>query len=238
MINITEILKEKSAGTKLWSPIFGTVYLREVYKDCVGNNVIDIDDAAHVTWGFAGDGRFNSVVTDGNKNGETMLFPSKKMKDWSKFAWKEGDFLGNVTDKFFPKIVVFKKFVDEDYSTFESTCGLTVETKLAKYSIQSTLSYCKMKNEDSIRIAKEKIDELLREEEVANSPDHTFQPFDKVLVRDHESSRWVPTFFTSKGEKKRSNFPYETLSGCYAQCIPYNEKTKHLLGTTEPYKED
>lgn len=238
MINIADILKEKSSGTKLWSPIFGTVYLREVYKDCVGNNVIDIDDATHVTWGFAGDGRFNSVVTDGNKNGETMLFPSKKMKDWSKFAWKEGDFLGNVTDKFFPKIVVFKKFVDEDYSTFESTCGLTVETKLAKYSIQSTLSYCKMKNEDAIRIAKEKIDELLREEEAANSPDHTLQPFDKVLVRDTKRETWSSTFFSYMVKDKETRYPYMTASGAFAFCIPYNEETKHLLGTNKTYEED
>lgn len=237
MINIADILKEKSSGTKLWSPIFGTVYLREVYKDCVGNNVIDIDDAAHVTWGFAGDGRFNSVVTDGNKNGETMLFPSKKMKDWSKFAWKEGDVLVNTTDKFFPKIVVFKKFVNEEYSTFESTCGLTFETKLAKGTIQSTLSYCKMKNEDDIRIAKEKIDELIREEEAANSPDHTLQPFDKVLVRDCRQDCWQPSFFGVKSKIGDGSF-YSTTSGFYPQCIPYNEKTKHLLGTTKPYKED
>lgn len=237
MINITEILKEKPVGTKLWSPIFGTVCFRKVLKDCEVTTNIGIEDAAHVFWRFQEDGRFYSAATDGNKNGETMLFPSKKMKDWSKFAWKEGDILANVTDKFFPKIVVFKKFVDEDYSTFESTCGLTVETKLAKYSIQSTLSYCKMKNEDAIRIAKEKIDELLREEEAANSPDHTFQPFDKVLVRDIKTEVWRPSFFGYKNDS--TLFPYATTSGMFRYCIPYNEKTKHLLGTTESYyKED
>lgn len=129
--------------------------------------------------------------------------------------------------------------MDEDYSTFESTCGLTSETKLVKYSIQSTLSYCKMKNEDSIRIAKEKIDELIREEEAANSPDHTFQPFDKVLVRDSEQDYWKPNLFGFKSKEEDDDYPYATLSCCYAQCIPYNENTKHLLGTTEPYnKED
>lgn len=226
-MNIIDILKYKLPQTPLYDVVIGApVYLRDCSNDKIfcyySNKIIEYN---------------NEGKLYDNHNAIQALTPSKKMKDWSKFAWKEGDFLGNVTDKFFPKIVVFKKFVDEDYSTFESTCGLTVETKLAKYSIQSTLSYCKMKNEDDIRIAKEKIDELLREEEAANSPDHTFQPFDKVLVRDCRQDYWKPTFFGFKNENKE-NYPYLTASGFYAQCVPYNEKTKHLLGTTEPYKED
>ena len=235
MINIAEILKEKPKGTKLWTPIFGTVLLDGIFEYSDDDILISVEGAPVSPWNFTIDGKFST--TQGNRNGEIMLFPSKKMKDWSKFAWKEGDILVNVTDKFFPKIVVFKKFVDDDYSTFESTCGLTVETKLAKYSIQSTLSYCKMKNEDSIRIAKEKIDELIREEEAANSPDHTLQPFDKVLVRDTKDDAWRPSFWGYK--KDDGPFPYTTASGVFKYCIPYNEKTKHLLGTTEPYyKED
>lgn len=236
MINIADILKEKSSGTKLWTPIFGTVCFRKVLKESDGTTNISIEDAAHVFWRFQEDGRFYSAATDGSRNGEIMLFPSKKMKDWSKFAWKEGDVLVNTTDKLFPKIIVFKKFVGEDYSTFESTCGLTAETKLVKYSIQSTLSYCKMKNEDSIRIAKEKIDELIREEEAANSPDHMLQPFDKVLVRDIKTEVWRPSFWGYKNDS--TLFSYATTSGMFRYCIPYNENTKHLLGTTEPYKED
>lgn len=234
MINIADILKEKSSGTKLWTPIFGALSLIRMKNVSSGEVEIIVGESPFSSWVFTEDGKFATPY--GNKNGETMLFPSKKMKDWSKFAWKEGDVLVNTTDKFFPKIVVFKKFVDDDYSTFESTCGLTVETKLAKYSIQSTLSYCKMKNEDSIRIAKEKIDELIREEEAANSPDHTLQPFDKVLVRDTKEEVWRPSFWGCKDDS--SPFPYVTAFGNFRYSIPYNEKTKHLLGTTESYEED
>lgn len=227
-MNIIDILKYKLPQTSLYDVVIGApVYLRGCTNDKIlcfySNKVIEYNN----------EGKLYS-----NNAAIQVLTPSKKMKDWSKFAWKEGDFLVNTTDKFFPKIVVFKKFVDEDYSTFESTCGLTSETKLVKYSIQSTLSYCKMKNEDSIRIAKEKIDELLKEEEDGNSPDHTFQPFDKVLVRDSEQDYWKPNLFGFKSKEEDDNYPYATLSYCYAQCIPYNEETKHLLGTTEPYKED
>lgn len=234
MINIAEILKEKPKDTMLWSPIFGKVTFSRFTKSLFGEPLIAIVTDSHF-WCFTKEGKFES---ENQAQAEMTIFPSKKMKDWSKFAWKEGDILVNTTDKFFPKIVVFKKFVDEDYTTFESTCGLTSETKLVKYSIQSTLSYCKMKNEDDVRITKEKIDELIREEEAANSPDHTLQPFDKVLVRDSERGHWKPNLFGFKSKEEDDDYPYATLSCCYAQCIPYNEKTKHLLGTTEPYKED
>lgn len=225
-MNIIDILKYKLPQTSLYDVVIGApVYLRGCTNDKIlcfySNKVIEYNN----------EGKLYS-----NNAAIQVLTPSKKMKDWSKFAWKEGDVLVNTTDKFFPKIVVFKKFVDEDYSTFESTCGLTVETKLAKYSIQSTLSYCKMKNEDDIRIAKEKIDELIREEEAANSPDHTLQPFDKVLVRDTKEEVWRPSFWGCKDDS--APFPYVTALGNFRYSIPYNEKTKHLLGTTEPYKED
>lgn len=225
-MNIIDILKYKLPQTSLYDVVIGApVYLRGCTYDKIlcfySNKVIEYNN----------EGKLYS-----NNAAIQVLTPSKKMKDWSKFAWKEGDFLVNTTDKFFPKIVVFKKFVDENYSSFESTCGLTSETKLVKYSIQSTLSYCKMKNEDSIRIAKEKIDELIREEEAANSPDHMLQPFDKVLVRDIKTEVWRPSFWGYKNDS--TLFSYATTSGMFRYCIPYNENTKHLLGTTEPYKED
>lgn len=225
-MNIIDILKYKLPQTPLYDVVIGApVYLRDCSNDKIfcyySNKIIEYN---------------NEGKLYDNHNAIQALTPSKKMKDWSKFAWKEGDVLVNTTDKPFPKIIVFKKFVGEDYSTFESTCGLTVETKLAKYSIQSTLSYCKMKNEDDIRIAKEKIDELIREEEAANSPDHMLQPFDKVLVRDIKTEVWRPSFWGYKNDS--TLFSYATTSGMFRYCIPYNEETKHLLGTTEPYKED
>ena len=62
-----------------------------------------------------------------------------------------------------------------------------------------------------------------------------FQPFDKVLVRDRDEDEWEPDFFL-RYEPIPGNF-YAMISGAYwTQCIPYNEKTKHLLGTTKSGK--
>ena len=65
---------------------------------------------------------------------------------------------------------------------------------------------------------------------------NTLQPFDKVLVRVDNKSIWEPDFFGYKGED------YDTYVMCisdrilvesWEQCIPYNEETKHLVGTRE-----
>ena len=56
---------------------------------------------------------------------------------------------------------------------------------------------------------------------------NTLQPFDKVLVRNYNNRIWEPDFFGYiKGDWVWS------LQTAYNQCIPYNEETKHLVGTT------
>ena len=60
----------------------------------------------------------------------------------------------------------------------------------------------------------------------------TLNPFDKVLVRDTQSNPWRCSIF-SHIETDRHLFPYATIGWNYSYCIPYNEDTKHLVGTTE-----
>ena len=61
-----------------------------------------------------------------------------------------------------------------------------------------------------------------------------FKAFDKVLVRNYDSWRWRINLFSHY--EKDTQFKYACLSGNFLQCIPYNEQTKHLLGTTDEYK--
>ena len=60
----------------------------------------------------------------------------------------------------------------------------------------------------------------------------TLKPFDKVLVRDTHSKPWRCSLF-SHIETDRHLFPYATSGGNYSYRIPYNDDTKHLVGTTE-----
>ena len=75
--------------------------------------------------------------------------------------------------------------------------------------------------------------------EIKSDSTHEFKKFDPVLVRDSDGEPWRLGVFDSMRYKDNSVFKY-TVMGCvpYAQCIPLNEKTEHLLGTTEDYKEE
>lgn len=61
-----------------------------------------------------------------------------------------------------------------------------------------------------------------------------FKAFDKVLVRDSNDYKWKAGFFSHYSEGL--NYPFICVGGGYGQCIPYNEDTKHLLGTTDEWK--
>lgn len=56
---------------------------------------------------------------------------------------------------------------------------------------------------------------------------NTLQPFDKVLVRDYLNERWNVDIFGFR----LNNYIHCTTTWGY--CIPYNEETKHLVGTKE-----
>ena len=82
-INVAEILKDKPQGIRLYSPIFGECafcFVREETDDiCVKKHN---GEKAF----FDSKGLYNTL-------GECLLFPSREMRDWGKFAWKKGDVL-------------------------------------------------------------------------------------------------------------------------------------------------
>ncbi len=100
---IAEILKNKPKGTKLYSPLFGDVYLLGV-----DNNIIRIKYYEETVI-FFGDGRYYNYPES-----EPLLFPSKEMRDWSKFAWKKGDVLESMEGS----KILFDKWASEDYTKF------------------------------------------------------------------------------------------------------------------------
>ena len=57
------------------------------------------------------------------------------------------------------------------------------------------------------------------------------KPFDKVLVRDIDSEIWKCSFFSSI--VPRPAYKYRCTDDCWACCVPYNDDTKHLIGTKE-----
>ena len=59
---------------------------------------------------------------------------------------------------------------------------------------------------------------------------NTLKIFDRVLTR-HEDERWDINFYSYK--KPNWPYPYICIHGAYERCIPYNDDTKHLVGTTD-----
>lgn len=69
---------------------------------------------------------------------------------------------------------------------------------------------------------------------IEEKPECEFKPFDKVLVRDGSRGKWKANLFSHKIEDK--TFPYMCVSEAYEFCLPYNEQTAHLLGTTDDWE--
>ena len=145
-INIAEILKDKKNGLRLYSPIFGECAFCCVRKD---TNDICVKKHNGVIEYFNSEGLYFAL-------GEVMLFPSKEMRDWSKF-FKKGDVLVYIDVKC---KVIFDKFDDDKYTSFigkhylesygkdgelqdyeEIHCGSTVKyTKESKEAAQTYIN--------------------------------------------------------------------------------------------------
>ena len=69
------------------------------------------------------------------------------------------------------------------------------------------------------------------EPDVSKFDVETFHPFDKVLARDYLNDNWMADFF-EKIEENDIYYNVTCVTCKWIQCIPYNENTKHLLGTT------
>ena len=150
-LNLCEILKGCPKGTRLWSPVYGNVYLKEI-KQCSGAP-IRLEAAGFPDIPVYSDGRFYDI-----EGTECIIYPSKENRDWS--TWKNPK---PKVERFDPK---------------------------------------------------------------------TFEPFDKVLVRDYCEDVWRADIFDSiyPGVRKDS---MRCIGRNWYQCIPYNDDTKHLVGTAD-----
>lgn len=103
-INIADILKDKPVGLKFYSNTFGYISFNGVHKDKV--------------YFFSEDTNAHSVKPNGKlyDDGECVVFPSKEMRDWSKFAWKKGDVLMADLDN----ICIFDKWNNDEYTEFDA----------------------------------------------------------------------------------------------------------------------
>lgn len=120
-LNIAKILKNKPRGTKLYSMIHGKCNFEavtdEIFKINFCTSKFGLTQSGECT-----------LIKFGNMydGGECIIFPSKEMRDWSKFSWKKGDVLisndGNTE-------VIFDKWYDDTYTSFYCKHYLNSENK-------------------------------------------------------------------------------------------------------------
>ena len=60
----------------------------------------------------------------------------------------------------------------------------------------------------------------------------TLKSFDRVITRN-EYDEWTCALFSHIGNKPNTRFIYVTCESVYEYCIPYNDETKHLVGTKD-----
>lgn len=65
-------------------------------------------------------------------------------------------------------------------------------------------------------------------------PKCEFKPFDKVLGRNEKDDVWEAELFSHY--KEESQYPFRCIGFSRKYCIPYNEETAHLLGTTDDWE--
>lgn len=106
-IDVYEILKDVPKGTEFYTSLCGNVELAYLESN---------KEAGEAIWTENKDGEY-SFNKNGRwmKEGEVLLFPSKEMRDWSKF-FKKGDVLVNEDGD---AHVIFKGFDDDTYKTFK-----------------------------------------------------------------------------------------------------------------------
>ena len=229
-INIAEILRDMPKGTKLYSPLFGKCELRGIdnSKYPIAIKVQSIDGA--MSKGIMKDGRY----FDGYEDAECLLFPSARMRDWSKF-FKRGDVL---IDEDLGTAAVFDGWANDDYTEFNTTINYYKDHTLGEGEVCDTKCFVKANDEQKtlfIAAAERHYGgkynpETLQVEPVkADEPKCPFEPFQKVLVRDFCDERWKADYFSDYNAVDTS-FPYRCVGECYKVCIAY-EGNEHLLGT-------
>lgn len=109
-IDIYEILKGEEYGTELYTSKCGRVWLSGMANDKDSEKAIWTEDEAGREHFFDKNGKID-------KEGEPLLFPSKEMRDWSKF-FKKGDVLVCYEGKK-PYYTIFYCFEGNTYRAFK-----------------------------------------------------------------------------------------------------------------------
>ena len=232
-LNLVEILKDCPKGTKLYSSVFGSVEFDHV--DICVNYPIVIR--------LKGEEGYESLTSEGkvfvDYDGECILFPSREQRDWSKFKptceFNDGDIVATKTGSW-----IGITTGGHAHSYMPTYCVLSHNREVKLYfGRKEKWRFNRLATEeerqklfDAIKLNGYKWNAEIKPLEKLVEPKFdpkTLQVFDKVLV--FFNGIWSCDFYSHYNDD--IPFHYVCLRSSVNRIIPYNDDTKHLVGTKE-----
>lgn len=237
-INIVEILKDKPQGMKLYSSACGKCKLEEVD-----------DKSFKISFYSSKFGFMNGGEGYLDKNGklyddgECVVFPSKEMRDWSKFQWKKGDVLVSNDGG---TEVIFDKWYDDTYTNFYSKHYLNSEdeNKIVYYeAFLCTTERYSFEDKDSVQTYIKTIEEKLggklnRETLEIEKTQPEFKDGDFITIKlprgsslicvfkaENDENYYLHASLDSRGMITINENSYCSKSGCIVRLSTEEEKT-------------
>lgn len=208
-INIAKILKDKPRGTKLYSTVHGKCSFEgvtdEIFKINFCTSKFGLTQTGECT-----------LIKFGNMfdGGECIVFPSREMRDWSKFAWMKGDVLVN-DDK--DVHIIFEAFENNTYTRFKGKHYLWKEGNEEDYAKEETYmltSRFEKVNDDAVKCYINAIEERLggklnRESLEVEKAQPEFKDGDIVFVESHMLGINTSSMITAIFRKEKGNDKYK-----------------------------
>ena len=171
---------------------------------------------------------------DGKLNRETLEIekPQPEFKDGDIVVAEEDNyydkviFIAAIKDAIVSKVLINVRYEDHEVHYNEYRFGHNRSLRLATDSEKQQLFDALEKKGKAWDAEKKKI--------IALKKKWTPKPFDRVITRNDDDDIWTANIFSHMD----SHGEYVTIGcvGGYIYCIPYNEETAHLLGTTDEWK--
>lgn len=245
-LNLVEILKDCQKGTKLYSSVFGSVEL-----DHVANN-----SKYPIVLRLKGREWYESLTSEGKFNtdydGECILFPSREERDWSKFKptceFKDGDILSYQCGTFQNRTI----YIYRHRERFNTGYYVALSGDDNEFRIDNTGIWALNGYSDTVRFAtedeKKKLFKAIKDNgyrwnaetktlEKLIKPKFdpkTLMPFDRVIAKlDSDNIYYWFADFVSMPANGHDIVPCIMSNKEAEMIIPYNDETKHLLGTSD-----
>ena len=230
-LNLVKILKDCPKGSKLYSTVYGEVE----FVNAEGLNSYPICIITQ--------GKYEYLTKEGKLfsdfDGECTLFPSKDQRDWKKFIppcnFKNGDIVATSSGS--QVFILNREGINGkgycyigyglEYNEF-FPAGLWYFSRLATEEEKRKFFDAIKLNGYKWNAETKTLEKLVK----LKFDPKTLKPFDKVLVRNCNVESWRFQIFSHILEGG-VQYPYLCINNPYKYCIPYNDDTKHLVGTSE-----